>query len=166
MQDLAWAEAYLNSDIQKQVEDQKIEKINQRIKAYEKLVNQQVYRILHGEEPPEGELTNTDAYVDGATGKAEESLKELKDRLARECKPDIIYDSIEKHEKTHEKQHATFEDEYNSGDVVIFGLMEVTAYLAGIHMLLDWLEFNCPEIPLVSAKGRVQKIEKAKFSRN
>jgi hypothetical protein len=164
LEDLAWAEAYVNADIQSKVERQNIENIKQRIKTYEKLVNQQVYRILHGEEPPEGELADTDAYVDGATGKAE-GLDELKDRLARECKPDIIYDSIEKHERTHQKQEQTFEEEYNSGDVVIFGLMEVTAYLAGIHMLIDWLERNCPEVNLTEAKTRVQRIEKAKFSR-
>ena len=44
--------------------------------------------------------------------------------------------------------------------------MEVTAYLAGIHVLIDWLEFNCPEINLTEEMGRVQRIEKAKFSRN
>jgi hypothetical protein len=164
LEDLAWAEAYLNADIQKQVADENIENIGQRIKTYEERVNQQVYRILHGEEPPEGELTDTDASVDGA-GETE-GLEELKERLARECKPDVIYDSIEKHEKTHQKQQKAFEEEYNAGDVVIFGLMEVTAYLAGVHVLLDWLDFNCPEMPLVSAKSRIQKIEKAKFSRN
>jgi hypothetical protein len=163
LEDLAWAEAYLDADIQEKVED--IENIKQRIKTYEKLVNQQVYRIMHGREPPDGELADTDASVDGDSGRTE-GLEELKKRLARECKPDIIYESIEKHEKTHSKQLQTFEEEYNSGNAVIFGLMEVTAYLAGIQVLMDWLEFNCPEVNLVGAKFRVQKIEKTKFSRD
>ncbi len=163
LEDLAWAEAFVDADIQEQVED--IRNTERRIKTYEQLVDRQVYRILHGKEPPKGELTDTDASVDGASGEAK-GLEELKERLARECKPSVIYESIEKHEKTHQKQFDKFEEEYNSGDVEIYGLMEVTAYLAGIQVLMDWLEVNCPEKDLADAKRRVRQIEKAKFSRN
>lgn len=162
MEDIAWAEAYLDADIHEKVKN--IKDPEERMKTYHKLVNQHTFRSMHGREPPEGELADTDAEVGG--GSLEKWLKALKKKLADQCKHDIIYKSIEKHEKEHLKQADKFKSEWNSGNAAIYGLMEVTAHLIGIHVLLNWLEFNCPETSLVEAKGRIQRIEKTHFTRN
>ena len=69
------------------------------------------------------------------------------------------------HENTHLQQCKKFNEEMNSGDPHIMGLMEATAYINGARVLLDWLEENCPNTETESLKERLEKLEETIFPR-
>ena len=53
----------------------------------------------------------------------------------------------------------------NSGDPYIKGLMEATAYVTSVRVLLDWLEENCPNTEIESLKESLENLEGTKFHR-
>jgi hypothetical protein len=158
MNDIAYAEAYQNPKNQEKLNE--IKDLKERFKTYHKRIDKQVYRTLYGEEPPEGELSETDAETGGGEEKLEEWLKKYKEKLADECKHDILYKALEEHEFEHVRQGKTYyQSKFFHGTTVIYGRLEVTAHLVGIHILKDWLERNCPEIKMSEANARIKRIE-------
>jgi hypothetical protein len=76
-----------------------------------------------------------------------EMQKEAKKNQRRSCSPEIIYNSVLEHEKTHAKQclsEATAA-EYASRTPESYRKFEHEAYCVGARHLLDWAEKICPE---------------------
>lgn len=158
LSDLAFGEAYADKNIQDFADS---------IKQYEKMVDDRAYKTLHGEPPPrefEGDVAEGDLGVDPETCELK-GKEEYEEKMAEQCKPDIIVDTTLAHEKTHESQCKKFHEEMNAGDPHIKGLMETTAYIKSAGMLLNWLEEHCPEIDIQDAKQRLEKLKIAKARR-
>lgn len=149
--DLAFAEAYA---------DKKIQDFASTLDEYEKLVGDKAYTITHGKPPSRGQGDFEEGggpYVDPETCEIV-GLEEYRQKLAEKCRPDIIIESIQAHEETHQRQCVKFNEEMNSGDPHIKGMMEATAYKAGIRVLLDWLETYCPNYDTSQDRTRLEKI--------
>jgi len=149
--DLAFAEAYA---------DKKIQDFASTLDEYEKLVGDKAYTITHGKPPSRGQGDFEEGggpYVDPETCEIV-GLEEYRQKLAEKCRPDIIIESIQAHEETHQRQCVKFNEEMNSGDPHIKGMMEATAYKAGIRVLLDWLETYCPNYDTSRDRTRLDKI--------
>lgn len=149
--DLAFAEAYA---------DKKIQDFASTLDEYEKLVGDKAYTITHGKPPSRGQGDFEEGggpYVDPETCEIV-GLEEYRQKLAEKCRPDIIIESIQAHEETHQRQCVKFNEEMNSGDPHIKGMMEATAYKAGIGVLLDWLETYCPNYNTSRDRTRLDKI--------
>jgi len=157
--DLAFCEAYLDKDIQD---------FASSIKEYESLVYDRTHRILTGSSAPRGDgSSNSDSdemWVNSETCQMENE-EEFLESVMQQCLPYIIFDSVKVHENTHLQQCKKFNEEMNSGDPHIKGLMEATAYINGARVLLDWLEENCPNTEIESLKERLEKLEETKFRR-
>ncbi len=148
--DLGYAEAYA---------DKKIQDFAQTLDEYERLVGDKGYKIIHGERPSrqQGDFEEDGPYVDPETCEII-GLEEHRQKLAERCRPDIIIESIEAHEQVHQRQCVKFNEEMNSGNPHIKGMMEVTAYKTGIGVLLDWLETYCPNYDTSQDRARLDKI--------
>ena len=155
--DLAYCEAYLNKDIQD---------FASSIKEYESLVDDRVYKILMGKPAPrsDGSPSEDEMGVNPETCQMENEDQFL-ERVMQQCLPYIIFDSVKVHENTHLQQCEKFNEEMNSGDPHIKGLMEATAHINGARVLLEWLEENCPNTEIESLKERLEKLEETKFRR-
>jgi hypothetical protein len=155
-EDLAFAEAYVDPALHLAAN---LLPANGRIKGYEKLVNERAIEIYYGEGPPpgEGDPTTTDAVADDKWCKGD-GREELKEKLQKECRPEVIYDSFVVHEDMHCEQKRLTKDFGLGNDPAVWGLQEVNAYLAGAEVLMSWLEEHCPEYDLVNEKQRVAKI--------
>jgi len=148
-QDLAFAEAYA---------EKKVADFADSIKEYESLVSDRAYRINHGVHAPRGQDSSE---IEAATDEQgqQSGMEELKQRLESECKPDIIYESIANHEDVHTRQQEQF-SEYGDGKPRTWGLMEVSAYVSNLRMMINWLRENCPETNLSDAERRLRALEK------
>ncbi|MCK4795663.1 MAG: hypothetical protein KAV87_68680 [Desulfobacteraceae bacterium] len=149
--DLAFAEAYA---------DKKIQDFASTLDEYEKLVGDKAYTITHGKPPSRGQGDFEEGggpYVDPETCEIV-GLEEYRQKLAEKCRPDIIIESIQAHEETHQRQCVKFNEEMNSGDPHIKGMMEATAYKTGIRVLLDWLETYCPNYDTSRDSTQLDKI--------
>lgn len=149
--DLGFAEAYA---------DKKIQDFASNLDEYKNLVGDKAYKIIYGKPPSrgQGDYEEEDSpYVDPETCEIV-GLEDYRDKLADTCRPDIIIESIQAHEETHQEQCEKFNEEMNSGDPHIKGMMEVTAYKAGIRVLLDWLETYCPNYDTSRDTARLDKI--------
>lgn len=157
--DLAFCEAYLDQDIQD---------FASSIKEYESLVYDRTYRILTGSSAPRSDgSSNSDSdemWVNPETCQMENE-DEFLESVMQQCLPYVIFDSVKVHENTHLQQCEKFNEEMNSDDPHVKGLMEATAYINGARVLLDWLEENCPNAETESLKERLKKLEEAKFRR-
>lgn len=76
-----------------------------------------------------------------------EKQKQARENQRRSCTPDIIYESILEHEKTHAKQCMSDKTaaEYTSQTPESYRKFEHEAYCVGARHLLDWAEEVCPE---------------------
>jgi len=149
--DLAFAEAYA---------DKKIRDFASTLDEYKNLVGDKAYKIIHGKPPSrgQGDYEEDDSpFVDPETCEIN-GLEEYRQKLADSCRPDIIIESIEAHEQTHQEQCEKFQKEMLSGKPHIMGMMEVTAYKTGIGVLLDWLETNCPNYDTSRDRTRLDRI--------
>jgi hypothetical protein len=148
-QDLSFAEAYA----EKQIADSATS-----IDEYEILVSVRAYFINHGVKPRPGE---DPSEIEASTDEQgqQSGLEQLKQKLESECKPDIIFDSIAHHEDVHTNQQSQF-SEFNDGKPRTWGLMEVSAYVSNIQMLMDWLRENCPKTNLSDAERRLRNLQK------
>ena len=149
--DLAFAEVYA---------DKKIQDFASTLTEYEKLVGDKAYKTIHGKPPSRGQGDFEEEggpYVDPETCEIV-GLEEYRQKLAEKCTPDIIIESIEAHEETHQEQCEKFQKEMLSGNPHIKGMMEVTAYKTGIEVLLDWLETYCPNYDTSRDRTRLDKI--------
>jgi len=149
--DLAFAEAYA---------DKKIQDFASTLDEYKKLIGDKAYTIIHGKPPSrqQGDFEEEDSpFVDPETCEIV-GLEDYRQKLADKCKPDIIIESIEAHEETHQQQCEKFKKEMLSGNPHIKGMMEVTAYKTGIGVLLDWLETYCLTYDTSRDRARLDKI--------
>lgn len=149
--DLAFAEAYA---------DKKIQDFASTLDEYKNLIGDKAYKIIHGKPPSrqQGDFEEEDSpFVDPETCEIV-GLEDYRQKLADKCKPDIIIESIEAHEETHQEQCEKFQKEMLSGNPHIKGMMEVTAYKTGIRVLLDWLETYCLNYDTSRDRTRLEKI--------
>ena len=148
-QDLAYGEAYA---------DEKLAGAAANTDEYDQAASRRAYQILHGSLPPAGNPPDELEAGTDEQGRIS-GLDDLRRKLEKECKPDIIFASIAAHEEMHGRQEQQF-PEYTDGRPRTWGLMEVSAYAMDARMLLEWLMENCPGTGLGDAEKRLEKLER------
>lgn len=157
LQDLAWAEAFLNTKAHESAKD---------IKSYKKLVDKIYYDIcsemFHNRRPPPDEPppdATDHIYTDYDYKKQKcitHGMDDFKKELADNCEPEVKYKAMDTHEETHIQQCSDKDShkDFISGIPRNMGLNEVFAYLAGVRKYLSWLENHCPEYKEEVEKAR------------
>lgn len=171
LRDLAYAEAFLDNELQARASN---------IDQYKDLVDLKCWEIYHGrpyrpkkgedekaagEEKKSGPDAEDNIYTDGNC--EIQKKEEFKASLEKHCLPDVIYEATLKHEEYHVQQCEKFHKEYVSGDPTIYGLMEVSGYIIQIQAYIGWLEKNCPDYHdrVIKARQRVAEIQRIKLAR-
>jgi len=164
MYDIAMAEAFSDKEIMDRAKS---------MKEYKDLVDQKANEIFKGGtgiSPGGGGdsevrmSTNSNCKIifrDEDGNKI--SKDEYKNRIAKKCLPNILFEQSLAHEEKHVDQCNKHKQEFILGGIKnthIRGAMEVGAYLRGIKKLFYWLKENCEEHDLADVKVRIKDIEK------
>ena len=142
LQDLAYAEAFLNTAAQDAAID---------ITHYKKLVDKIYYEIYHNRKYPEKPKDGPDNRPKGVDEVFTDykckthGLDDFKKQLADYCEPEVIYKATEAHENKHVTQCKNSNKNFTSDIPRNMGLNEVFAYIAGVKVYLAWLDTHCPK---------------------
>ncbi len=152
LNELAFAEAYANTNIQDMAES---------IDHYERLTCLQAYKIFHGRMPPPGEEPCEDtASVDPETGEATNIGATREEELRKQCKPDVILDAERAHEWEHKKQRRKYgAAQMSSTDPHFRGPRDQEAYSASAQEYLNWLKENCPGKDVSEEEKRLRNVK-------
>ncbi len=153
-QDLAWAEAYANSDLADGAGN---------LADFKKLVGQQAYENYGSWLPPDMMGASVAMSVDPKDCSLN-GFENAEERVERQCLPKVIYEAVLTHELEHVRQCQTQGDAFrDTGDFRSFGRFEVEAHLKGINYLKNYVEDHCQEsgnlYNLYDVENRIAQLE-------